>query len=123
MSDAQMEARAIFSRLHVTFASTVHYDQCIDVIATALAAKDADLDGWKNTATEYAAELHVLRAQLAEKNKALEPFAKASGLDGNQRDNEPLSGYWADIDNEGPNAITFGHLRAARRAREAQGGE
>lgn len=69
------------------------------------------------------AQLAEANRKIAEKDKALEPFAKASGLDGHQRDNEPLSGYWADIDNEGPNAITFGHLRAARRALEAQGGE
>lgn len=44
-------------------------------IATAITAKDAEMEGWKRTATEYASELHSLRSQLAEARKALEPFA------------------------------------------------
>lgn len=47
--------------------------QCDEIIAvtTALAAKDAGLEGWKRTATEYASELHSLRSQLAEAQEEL----------------------------------------------------
>lgn len=103
--------------------------------ATALAAKDADLDGWKNTATEYAAELHVLRVQLAEANKALEPFARFAELGDvatmKSLGMKPDAYHIGDSDtvatggrrgHESYRKITWGDLRIARRARE-QGGE
>lgn len=93
-----------------------------EAMSTALAAKDAELER-RDMQLEASAKVALdLSAQLAEANKALEPFANAYGLDGSQRDKDPISGYWADVENEGPNAVTFGHFRAARRAREAQGG-
>jgi hypothetical protein len=74
--------------------------------------------------------LHVevarLRRKLAEAVAVLEPFTNAPGgalpgqdTDTGDADDAPLDGYWGDILNLGPNKLTYGHLRAARRWRES----
>lgn len=72
--------------------------------------------------TTLLSEKEALEKELAEARKALEPFATAADND-SYSDDEPLTGYWADVLNSGENAVTFGHLRAARRASHAGGGD
>ena len=72
---------------------------------------------------QYFADLRTraeaAEARLAEAEKVLEPFARAEDNE-KYPDAEPLTGYWADVLNSGGNAVTFGHLRAARAFREGE---
>ncbi|MFA7602533.1 MAG: hypothetical protein WCY29_05940 [Novosphingobium sp.] len=119
MSDALTEARAIAGRLRedIREEANGYRRQSLKMAADALdtlAAKDAEMEGWKRTATEYASELHSLRSRLAEARKALEPFAReADGWDADQND-----GFvFHDTERlDGEHRLNVGHLRAARRA-------
>lgn len=94
MTNAQTEARAIVEEYGKRPKTSI----LINLIATALAAKDA---------------------QLAEANKVLEPFARIADEYGDEEDDFQI---WKDFDVLGA-SLPLKHFRAARRAREAQGGE
>lgn len=52
-----------------------------------------------------------LERRVEELEEALKPFAMAGKLlQQRQKNNDLVSGYWADLDNE---IVTFGHLRNA----------
>lgn len=71
-TDAQTEARAIFAGLVIQFGSREGYDTAVNRLATALAAKDAEL-GRRDMQLEASAKVALeLSAQLAEARKALE---------------------------------------------------
>ena len=94
--------------------------------ATALAAKDAELEREKlehdvtfQKAVNYSARLKEAEAKLAEANKALEPFARIADDYTDEEDDDFQ--VWKDFDVLGA-TLPLKHFRAARRARE-QGGE
>lgn len=77
MTNAQTEARAIAERLMLPDEDV--FNLAVDIIATALATKDAELDGavFLKDAAEAAlrkreVEINKLHAKLAEANKALD---------------------------------------------------
>lgn len=134
MTDAQTEARAI-----VTAALPPHEQAILghdavtvltDLIATALAAKDAELADFKAKFHQAIAVAGLEKeraehaeAQLAEARKALEPFAKikpstACAEDGSEA--EPYRVFLAARDDFD---FTGADLAAARRALEAQEGK
>ena len=106
-----------------SFNATIHAASHADAeaIATALAAKDAELAAERAALRLAADRADRAEAQLAEARKALDPFAKYASENGfglNHK-SEPLP----DADGVGWVYLTNGDFRAARRAREAQGGE
>lgn len=140
MTDAQTEARAIAERwwIELGFVNDRLNQTPIlaNLIATALAAKDAELAKQIEARDDAIDDLQQkwwfqsdradrAEAQLAEANKALEPFA----LLANSFDGIPPPKYFGDTDgelrypNEHKTLVEISKLRAARRAREAQGGQ
>jgi len=118
--DPQAEAREIAERFPAwpTGWGLELRNRVIEEIATALAAKDAELAKRPDWATvnatyeKWKARAERAEAQLAEANKALEPFAIIAGL---------LDGKWLGHETHRSPAysrteITIGDLRAARRA-------
>lgn len=101
--------------------------ELLEEAATALAARDAELekvkaecDKWREAFGEMHRQTMRAEAALAEAKKALEPFAKYASENGfglNHK-SEPLP----DADGVGWVYLTNGDFRAARRALEAQGG-
>lgn len=130
MTDAQTEARAIVSAILVDERLAVGYqietlaDAIVEHIATALAAKNAELDGavFLKDAAEAAlrkreVEINKLHAQLAEARKALEQIErKICAAEHGHTINDVLANY-REV------RRTVQDARAARRALEAQGGE
>ena len=118
MSDAQTEARAIVSAALPPHEQAMLGGDAIvvlaDLIAAALAAKDAELAAlqasWRkldDMANEWADRAHQAEAQLAEARKALEPFARLA-------DNYANSGPSDYVGHRG--AVYVNDLRDARRA-------
>lgn len=92
----------------------------IELYQAALAAKDARISELDHIANHWLAEHDKLRALLAEKNKALEPFARNVELIPlGAQDHDRLCDYGSQFNG----TPTVGQARAARRALEAQGGE
>jgi len=145
MTDAQTEARAIVSAILVDERLAVGYqietlaDAIVEHIATALAAKDAELaaeraalrlaadradraeadlerwklqsDDWQKRGWELGKQLDQAEAQLAEARKALEPFAReADGWGADQND-----GFvFHDTERlDGEHRLNVGHLLSA----------
>lgn len=136
MSNAQTEARAIqryiapsagrgavVQLLKHCDGEWVRYEDH----AAALAAKDAELekvkaecDKWREAFGEMHRQTMRAEASLAEKNKALEPFARNVELIHlGAQDHDRLCDYGSQFNG----TPTVGQARAARRAREAHGGE
>jgi molecular chaperone GrpE (heat shock protein) len=96
MTDAQREACAIVQRLREDISEEANgyrrqtlkaAAETIEKLATALAAKDAELGEWKTAQARSAVAYEAVRkraeraeAQLAEARKALEPFADIANL-------------------------------------------
>lgn len=124
MTDAQTEARALLETAGARFPDYEEYDAAVAVIATALAAKDAELAQVIKTGFERCADItaraEAAEAQLAEARKALEPFARIADDYTDEEDDDFQ--VWKDFDVLGA-TLPLKHFRAARRAREAQGGE
>jgi hypothetical protein len=142
-TDAQTEARAIAlaAARHVRNNADAEAVENIVVsrVATALAARDAELAKVKatdaanynlamangNRARDEHERAERAEAQLTEANKALEPFAQiADAEDEIGREDPDDDRVWI----EQANGYRIGGLsvedfRAARRAREAQGGK
>lgn len=93
MTDAQTEARALLETAGARFPDYEEYDAAVAVIATALAAKDAELER-RDMQLEASAKVALdLSAQLAEARKALEPDAyEVRCTDGNYEWRRPYHG-------------------------------
>lgn len=83
MTNAQAEARALLDgmRKHTAFLNSQEQDAIVDAIATALAAKNAELekvkaecDKWREAFGEMHRQTMRAEAQLAEARKALDLF-------------------------------------------------
>jgi|GEM_PF-5805457 len=127
MTDAQTEARAIVEQFPAwpTGWGLELRNRVIEEIATALAAKDAELAKRPDWATvnatyeKWKARAERAEAQLAEANKALEHLADTANaiLGADPYDSDAQEAF--EMFN-----IARDHARTvARRAREAQGGE
>jgi hypothetical protein len=113
----QTEARALW--LAATREDICNDGDAISVIATALAAKDAELaEAWQRYVDANEARIDA-EAQLAEASKALEPFAAVAEHDiGDDETDDDIFWPISNARYSMSGRLRVGHLRAARRARE-----
>ena len=132
MTNPQTEARMILAGRRLAFDNESGPQALIDAIATALAAKNAELEKVKAElvrsrdfwSEEFSRELkakQAAEADLAKAREALEPFAAyivaRDENDSDLVDDDVAVATYATAAVRGPIVrVTFGHLRAARRA-------
>lgn len=134
MTNPQTEARAIARKLQDVIEGhswRLNIDKATDIIATALAAKDAkiqalddecqqsmlDISRERDRAERAEAQLAEANRKIAEKDRTLEPFANVAEHDIGE-DEDDSDTFWpiSNARYSMSGRLRVGHLRAARRA-------